>query len=439
MNRTLCLTALYLGLVFSPLAGALTSTALAGFPTPAPGAFGVTAAPLPDGRFLLWNGDTVFFQSEPGSAVFAPVATGYAGDPGFAAVSPDGHTVLLGAGFSGDVYLFDAATPADFSPAALIANQAHFTGTFLTSTLVLLDAGKSDFSGSELTILDISGTKAAPVTVVRKSAKYAWPKQLVVDKPPFAYSSAMTVDDDAGIVYAMDGNARELRYFSVAALVQAFQSATPLDWETDGTLVGQPGVYYSGGVSGITADGRLVIGGSEGFLLPGGVQLVQPVSGLVTATLDPSGNHSFYTIAFNPAAQTVLAMVEGAFLGEAYAVDLDASAAGGIGHSQGGLFEVGDSVCFQIPAEAAFDVQWYHNGMPIPNATFPELCLFNLQISDSGQYRAVYDDGSKAPAQYVVSITVGEDVPASGGLGMLIAAGGLALLARRSLRRTPRA
>lgn len=433
MNRNLCLMAVYFCLALSPVATALTSTVLAGFPTPAPGAYGVTAAALPDGRFLLWNGETLYFQSEPGSTVYEPVATGYAGDPGFAAVSPDGYSVVLGAGYSGDVYRFDAAVPINFSPDAVIANQAHFAGTFLTATLVLLDAGKPDFSGSELAVLDISGSKSAPLTVVRKSTKYALPKQAVVDKPPFSYSSSMAVDTEAGVVYAMDGNTRELRQFSVSALLQAFQSLNPLDWETDGVLVGQPGVYYSGGAAGITADGRLVIGGSEGYLLPGGIQLVSPASGVVTATLDPSGNRSFYTVAFSPATQTVLAMVEGAYLGEAYAVDLDASAAGETGYSRGGLFEVGDTACFQIPADEVFDVQWYHDGAPIPNATFRELCLFNLQLSDSGQYRAVYDDGSKAPAQYVVTITVGEDVPVSGVLSLIALLAGIALLGGRRI------
>lgn len=402
-------------LLAAAAASALTMARIDGFPAPASGAYGVTAAPLPDGRFLLWNGGTVFVQTAAGSTVYDPVATGYAGDPGFAAVSPDGHTVILGAGYSGDLLEFDVAAPVDYTPAAVVGNQAHFAGTFLNSTLLLLDAGKPDFSGSELAIFDISGAKSAPVTVVRKSSRYALPKSAIVDKPPYSYSAVLTVDTARGIVYAMDGNTRELRTFSVQALIDAHAAQTALDWETDGALVGQAGLYYTGGACGITADGRIVIGGSEGYLLPGGIQLVRPDTGAVTATLDPTGEGSFYSAAFSPGAQTILALVDGAWQGEAYAVDLDAPANGGTDYSTGGFYEVGANICLQIPDAAALNIQWYHDGVALANASFREFCIQNAQISDSGEYRAIYEDGSKATSEYVVRITVAENVPAAGG------------------------
>ena len=435
MRAYLVCTVIIAELLVSLSARALTMTPLAGFPTPAPGAYGLTAAALPDGRFLLWDGNTLLLQTSPGSTVFEPLASGYAGDPGFAAISPDGHTAILGAGFSGDLYLFDLAVPEDFAPEAVVANQAHFAGVFLNASLVLLDAGKPDFSGSELAVLDLSGAKAGLATVVRKSARYMKQKQVIVDKPPFSYSTSIAVDSRTGTVYAMDGNTRELRRFGIQDMVEAFQTHTMLDWESDGVLLGQPGTYYTGGVSGIAADGRLVIGGSEGYLLPGGIQLVNPLTGAITTLLDPSGHRSFYSVFFSPASQTILAMVEGAYLGEAYAVDLDASAAGDGGYSTGGLVEVGDSVCFLVPEESANGIQWYHNDELLQNQTFRELCLFNLKTADSGRYTAYYDDGAKSPAEYTVTITVVEQVPAAGWAGLAILIAGILCAAAGCLRR----
>lgn len=284
------------------------------FPAPAPGAFGVTGIGLPNGKLLLWNGDQLYLQQGVNTDAFSVMAGGYAGDPGFMALAPDGHTVLLGQGYFGNLYVFDVNAPQNFSPASIAGNESHFGGTFLTQNLVLLDAGRADFTGSDLLVVDIGGAKSTPALVIQKPAEcYVAQKDVVAEKPPFAYSASLTVDRTQGIVYAMDGNTRELRYFSVAALVQAYTTQTPLDWSVDGVLVGSAGQFYTNGVQGIRPNGDLVIGGSEGFLLPGGIQLVDPrldnpAQAAVLEVLDPAGDQDFYNVIYNPYTDTITAI-----------------------------------------------------------------------------------------------------------------------------------
>lgn len=297
------------------------------FPKPANGAFVVTGTGLPDGRLLVWNGDNVYVQFTAGADFFPRVAHGYQGDTAFVALSPDGHTALLGQGYAGNLYTFDTAQPADFTPAAIAASvPGHFSGVFLNNHLVLLDVGRLDFSGSELDIIDLnsakSGAKALSAPVVSKGAKYfRAQKDLVVDKPPFAYSASLAVDTQQGVVYAMDGNTRELRAFSVAALIAAFNTATPLDWGGDGVLIGAAGDFFTGGVAGVQPNGHLVIGGSEGYTLPGGIQIVDPSPGnpanaTVTETLDPTGNQDYYYVIYNAYTDAITGIT---FTGTAYA------------------------------------------------------------------------------------------------------------------------
>ncbi len=298
---------------FVGLASAIPFYPYQNYPGPAPSAFGVTGAALPNGRLVLWNGDEIYVQQAVNADRFARVSSGYIGDPGFVAVAPDGHTLVLGAGFGGNLYRFDVNAPDNYSSTHLIASvPGHFSGVFLTSTLLLLDVGRLDFTGSELHILDLSGAKSLPQPVVRKSGKYFLPKSMVIDKPPFAYSSSVAVDITNNLVYAMDANTRELRFFSRTALINAFTSNTTLDWAADGTLVGTVGQFYSGGVAGITPAGHLIIGGSAGFMQPGGIQIVDPnlsnpSAATVVSTEDPLGTQPYYSVIYNPYTDVITA------------------------------------------------------------------------------------------------------------------------------------
>src|SRR5690606_21206309 len=101
--RTLpTLTGLALVLISAPAFAAFQQ--YQNFPQPAPGVFGIVGTGLPDGRLLVWNGNELIVEVDPGLEQFDTIASGYAGDPGFIAISPDWQRLILGAGFSGNLY-----------------------------------------------------------------------------------------------------------------------------------------------------------------------------------------------------------------------------------------------------------------------------------------------------------------------------------------------
>lgn len=282
----------------------------ASFPQPAPGSFSVVGGALSDGRLLVWNGADIFQQTALNADDFRVMARGYPGDPAFLAITPDRQTAYLGAGYNntfstelgtnGEIYRLELNAITDFAPGSIATTQSAYAGAMLSDSLLIIDAGRADFSGSDLLILDVSGAKSAGQRLVVR--KPDWPvgsKGVVVAKPDFAYSSTVTVDFANDAVYAMDGNTRELRRFGLAALIAAFQGSGTLDWGTDGTLIGAAGDYFSGGVAGINPAGNLIIPGSAGFGQPGGVQLVHPGTGVVLDTLDPSGTQEFVSVIYN--------------------------------------------------------------------------------------------------------------------------------------------
>jgi len=296
--------------VCSGIAGADDFSVYSNFPTTA--RYNVVGTALTDGRLLIWNGGGIFVQERPNRDKFEHYASGYEGDPAFAILSPDGHTVLLGAGGYGTdpyldkIYRIDARAVQDYTPDAVAVTIPHFAATFLTESLVLIDAGAGDWMNSLLVIHDISGGKSGPVPVVRKPPVKG---DTVVYKP--GYSAAMTVDKANGIVYVMDAASLELRSFSVAGLIQAYTTHTTLNWTSDGTLIGSPGAYFNGGVSGITQAGLLVIGGAFGWGLEGGVQLVDPATGGIQQTLDPIGNHAYTSVIYNDVTDRITVMSQG--------------------------------------------------------------------------------------------------------------------------------
>lgn len=345
--RILALVVLALALPNAVARAATGFERYAKFPKPAAGAFVVSGTAEPDGRLVVWDGDTVYQQFSVNADSFGRIAWGYPGDTAFVALSPDGHTLLLGQGFAGDLYRMDLRAPRNFSAESVVTNiPGHFAAVFLNSDLVLLDVGRLDFSGSELQILDLSAAKSTPRLGIGKGAAYlgTGQKDLGVDKPPFSYSASLAIDPAAELVYAMDANTRELRAFSVAALINAFNTSTPLDWASDGTLIGTAGAFFSGGVAGVRPNGQLVVGGSAGFLQPGGIQIVDPslanpANASVLETLDPAGTAEFYYAIYNPYTDVVNAVVFSgeAFLPENLAVDVPLVGAAGLLVLAGGL------------------------------------------------------------------------------------------------------
>ena len=288
-------------------ASAVTFSLLGQFPQPAPSSFVVVGSNLPDGRFVLWNGDEVFVQDFANSAALQVVASGYEGDPGFLLVAPDGHTAYLGAGFRTELYTLDLNAPVDFVSGTELTVPEHYAGEFLSPDLLVLDRFKNDFSAAELVVVDVSAKKSAPI--VRSVLTLPGPptKQQVLEKPAGSFSALLTADPTGTLLYVMDANTRELRTFAIADLINAFNTSTSLDWTADGTAFGAPGDYFSGGVSGFRPNGDLVIGGSEGFAQPGGIQIVDATLETVIETLDPQGDQSFYSVIYNPVTDAIIA------------------------------------------------------------------------------------------------------------------------------------
>ncbi len=272
--------------------------------------YNLVGAALPDGRLVIWNGDGVFVQPMANADRFDKVAGGYAGDPAFIALSPDGHMLLMGAGgfmdpYTDHIYALDMRAPQDFTPASVVLSEPHYAGAFLTENLVIVDAGTPTYS-SELVILDLSA-KSAPVPVVVKGDSYA--KDAVVPKP--GYAANVGVDYARGRVYAMDAATLELRWFTVAELLEAYHTSSVLDWVADGTLIGVAGSYFSGGVVGITPEGNLVMAGALGWGMPGGVQIVNPDSGAVIADYDVDGQQGYASAIYNSVTGVIVAFVNG--------------------------------------------------------------------------------------------------------------------------------
>lgn len=394
---------------------------LPNIPQPAPGSYFVTSAPLSDGTFLIWNGNQVFKQTSPRTDVYSMIAEGYQGDPAFIAIRPDGQKVILGQGYSGDLYLLDLTNPQNFTPSAVIANISHYYGIFLTSDLLLLDVTKPDFSGSEIHILSIS-TKNINRTQFVMSKPGKKEKDMVIDKPPFAYSATLAKNGEW--VYIMDGNIREIRKFSATSLVNAYNTHTTLDWENDGILIGSPGVYFSGGVSGISIDNLLIVAGSEGFMLPGGIQEINPLTGEVVRTWDPANNQGYYSAFYNSVSDTILAIV---YNSGYLIIRSEQEECPDCIPQRKSIYRAGDNICldiFGVSIPEGSQFTWSKVGANI--STNPrisgihckKLLIYNAQPEDSGIYLCSYGNEK---AIYTVHVIVAEGrLPISSWMILLI-------------------
>ncbi len=301
------------------LPAAADYTQLQNFPQKAANSYSVVGAALSSGQYLVWNGETVYRQNAVGSDSWDAIATGYLGDPGFIAITPDGAKALLGPGYYTKAYWLDLANPVDYEASCEIAVPTQFGGAFLSNSLLAIDRGKDDWSGTELVVVDASGSKSAdakPRTVLSMPCS----KSVVIDKPSGSYSGLVYADLANDKLYVIDANTRELRVFSVAAVIAAFQDSTQLDWNTDGVQIGSAGEYFTNGISGITSSGNLIISGSAGYGLPGGIQIVSNTTGEIIRTLDPVGTQPYYSAIYNPYTDEILAQSD---VGSVWTFDAD--------------------------------------------------------------------------------------------------------------------
>jgi len=303
--------AVFVSMFFSTVCGALEFEALLNAPAPAPGATSLAVKTLPNGCLLIWDGNTVYRQPLPHADVFNPIATGYAGDPGFMALSPDGHTVLLAAGLSKKLYVLDLNEPAPYSPASEIAPAnypggfSQYWGVFLTDSMVLLDSG--NFVTDELGIFDLHDPAAGYRAVMQKPA--------TLNPGESAASAMVAIDSARTMVYAMSfvlddmwNSTAQLKRIPAAALIQSFQTSSTLNWDTDATAIGGPNDFFTGGPSEVMENGQVLIGGT------GGVQRVNPAAGTVVQTYAPFSDpldpwHYNYTPAYNPVTGDIMLIV----------------------------------------------------------------------------------------------------------------------------------
>jgi hypothetical protein len=286
------------------------------FPEPADSAFTVVGTANNDGQFIFWNGDAVYRQDTSGGHELTKIAEGYLGDPAFVAVSPNQDNLLLGTGFGIDgtnqkLYVVNLQTPVDFMEGDGIPAPNHFSGDFLNNNLVIMDRFTDDFSATELVVIDISTPKTRNyfVSIIAQPDFDEMTRQQVIEKPVGSYSSKVFVDRNRNFVYSMDGNTLTLRRFELADVINAFEKMTTLDWNLDGTPVGTPGELFSEGVAGISGLNDMIIGGSSGIGLPGGVQIVQNLPDVeILTTLDPAGTQPFYNAIYNAQSDEIIAI-----------------------------------------------------------------------------------------------------------------------------------
>ncbi|MDK1022107.1 MAG: hypothetical protein QGD90_10770 [Candidatus Hydrogenedentes bacterium] len=282
------------------------------FPQPAPGSFSVVGTSTLDGRFLVWNGDEVFLQNEPGGAVMNSIASGYLGDPGFLTLNPAGDMALLGQGFgdgsNANLYLLDLNSPSDFVSGDAIVIQSHFSGVHLSANLVALDRGDFGFP-AEIIVVDLLArrdSRSRSLMVLELPEPPAG-RTTVITKPPGSFSASLAVN--GGLLYVADSGNGQYKTFAVADVIDAFDTATPLLWSA-GTDIGTPFQYPLGGVSGFTAAGNLVIAGF------GSIVEVDSSTGTIVKTLDPAGTSPFYGIIYNSSNEELIAIEFPALFGD---------------------------------------------------------------------------------------------------------------------------
>lgn len=285
VHTTRACAALFLAMSFTAFADPLPSfSEQTNFPVTT--GFGVVADTLGDGRFIAYDGTNIWIQDAVDANAYTNVATGYTGDPAIIAVSPDGHTCLVGAGFTGQLWLFDANAPAD-AGAPLATSGSDFSAEWINATQVVIDRaffvgpGPFDFE-AELVLLDISTKAPTLQTVV--SAKGG--------------ASAMCVlDSFSQVIFATDGLTGETKRISVTDIVNAFDTVTPIDW------INLPayGTFSTGGAGALTPERTLVFGGF------GGLQFVDAATATLDGAVDPSGTGTFnYLVAYSATTGRVL-------------------------------------------------------------------------------------------------------------------------------------
>lgn len=275
------------------------------FPQPAGFSSGVIGAAAPDGRLIIWDGDTVFRQTTVGGGVLETLATGYIGDPGFITLNAIGDKALLGQGYgdgtNANLYVIDLTSPTDFVSGQEIVVASHFSGVFLSPTLVAFDRGDFGFP-AEIIVLDIGAFASRSTPRVMSVLQMPAPpanRANIITKPGGSFSASLAVN--GGLLYVADSGNGQYKTFAVADVINAFNTVSTLTWAS-GTDIGTPFQYPLGGVGGVTPGGNLVIAGF------GSIVEVNPGTGAIVKSIDPAGTGPFYGMIYNPTLDDLIAI-----------------------------------------------------------------------------------------------------------------------------------
>jgi hypothetical protein len=278
-------------------------------PEPEPGSFFSVFNYTHDGRAVAFDGFTVYVQQSRQSATLTPIGTLpelYRGgtDPAFISISPNGQTILLGAGaggsrfpdpdFNGNIFKM----PSSGGQATLVGRYMwEIVGTWLNNDTFVFGQGETfgTFTGS---VEALNVNTGATIHIVGNIP--GDPGGIVFDNQDNLY---------VGLGSGQDGNRTgEIHRFDASVVDAALSGQGFVNFD-DGELIAK--VLNAGSLA-ISSNGKLFVGGANfttgdsGYIAEVDVDTGQIVRKFDPADGDPNdGDFTFYEVSFTRAHCTL--------------------------------------------------------------------------------------------------------------------------------------